>query len=98
MVDSSRLPISDELRKASTDNFVVALEGIGAIVAGKDSALLVSYEESKTWFKKAVLETQDGVGDHYNGHGNGRRHKASCVIGPVRWEADLKQSFECPTP
>lgn len=61
MVDSSRLPIGDELRKASTDNFVVALEGIGAIVAGKDSALLVSYEESKTLFKKAVLETQDGV-------------------------------------
>ena len=61
MVDSSRLPISDELRKASTDNLVVALEGIGAIVAGKDSALLVSYEESKTLFKKAVLETQDGV-------------------------------------
>lgn len=61
MVDSSRLPISDELRKASTDNFVVALEGIGAIVAGKDSALLVSYEESKTLFKKAVLETHDGV-------------------------------------
>lgn len=61
MVDSSRLPISDELRKASTDNFVVALEGIGAIVAGKDSALLVSYEESKTLFNKAVLETQDGV-------------------------------------
>ena len=61
MVDSSRLPISDELRKASTDNFVVALEGIGAIVAGKDSALLVSYEESKTLSKKAILETQDGV-------------------------------------
>lgn len=61
MVDSSRLPISDELRKASTDNFVVALEGIVAIVTGNDSALLVSYEESKMLFKKAVLETQDGV-------------------------------------
>lgn len=61
VIDSFRLPISDELRKASTDNFVVALEGIGAIAAGKDSTLLGSHEDFRTLFKKAVLETQDGV-------------------------------------
>ena len=61
VVDSFRLPISDELRKASTDNFVVALEGIGAIAAGKDSTLLGSHEDFRVLFRKAVLETQAGV-------------------------------------
>ena len=60
MVDSSRLPISDELRKASTDNFVVALEGIVAIVTGNDSVLLVSYEESKMLFKKPFWRLKIG--------------------------------------
>lgn len=39
----------------------MALEGIGAIAAGKDSALLGTHEEFRKLFRKAVLETQDGV-------------------------------------
>lgn len=61
VVDAFRLPISDELRKASTDNFVVALEGIGAVAAGKDGALLGTHEAFRTLFGKAVRETQDWV-------------------------------------
>ena len=61
VVDPFRLPISDELRKASTDNFVMALEGIGALTAGKNSALLGTHEEFRMLFGKAVRETQDGV-------------------------------------
>ena len=61
VVDSSRLPISKDLRKASTDNFVVALEAIGAIAPGKDSNLLGTHEEFRRLFRKAVLETQEGV-------------------------------------
>ena len=61
VVDAFRLPISDELRKASTDNFVLALEGIGAVAAGKDGALLGTHKAFRTLFGKAVRETRDGV-------------------------------------
>lgn len=61
MIDSFRLPISNELRKASTDNFIVALEAIGAIAAQKDSTLLGSHDDFRALFRKAVLETQQGV-------------------------------------
>lgn len=61
LVDSLRLPISNELRKASTDNIMMAVEGIGAIAAERDNALLGSHEVFRNLFGKAVLETQDGV-------------------------------------
>ena len=51
----------DYIRKASTDNFAVALEGFGALAAGKDGALLGTHEEFRMLFGKAVRETQDGV-------------------------------------
>ena len=61
IVDSFRHPLIDELRKASTDQLMMALEEIGAIAAGKSAPLLGSHEEFRELFKNAVVETQQGV-------------------------------------
>ena len=61
MVDSFRLPFSDGQRKGSTDNYLTALGGVGALAAGKDTALLGSDEEFRTLSGKVLQETQSGV-------------------------------------
>ena len=61
MVDSFRLPFSDGQRKASTDNYLTALEGVGVLVASKDITLLGSNEEFRMLFGKVLQETQSGV-------------------------------------
>lgn len=61
IVDSLRHPLIDELRKASTDQIMMALEEIGAIAAGKSAPLLGSHEKFRELFKNAVVETQQGV-------------------------------------
>ncbi|CAF9937756.1 hypothetical protein IMSHALPRED_000534 [Imshaugia aleurites] len=61
VVDSLRLPPIDDLRKATTDNFMVGFEEIGGIAAGKSSELLGSHEEFRELFRKAIEETQQGV-------------------------------------
>ena len=60
-MDCFRRPPIDDLRKATTDNFLMGLEEIGAIATSKSIALLGSHEEYKELFKNAVLETQQGV-------------------------------------
>lgn len=62
VVDKARLPIIDDLRKASTDNFVTALEEIGHVVperGGKVGEL--GTKEFAELFNKAVQEMQRGV-------------------------------------
>ena len=61
MVDSFRLPFSDGQRKASTDNYLTALERVGALAAGKDIKLLGLDEEFRTLFVKVLQKTQSGV-------------------------------------
>lgn len=61
LVDSFRLPPIDDLRKASTDNYMVGLEEIGAIATDKSTALLGSHKEFRVLLANAVQEAQQGV-------------------------------------
>ena len=61
LVDTVRPPPVDALRKASTDNYMLGLEEIGAIAADRSTELLGSHEEFRDLMKNAVQETQQGV-------------------------------------
>ncbi|KAF7856040.1 hypothetical protein EAF04_009996 [Stromatinia cepivora] len=58
VVDSFRLPRSDELRHISTDNFLMGLEDLGYVVSEK---ALGNRKEYRQALNKAVLETRKGV-------------------------------------
>ena len=61
VIDSIRLPLIDDLCKASTDNFIVALEEIGTLATNESRELMGTHEHFRSLFKKAVLEAQQGV-------------------------------------
>lgn len=61
VIDSFRLPITDHLRRASTDNFIMALEEIGSIASAKNVDLLGTPENFRELWKRAVMETERGV-------------------------------------
>lgn len=61
LVNSIRLPPIDDICKASTDNYILDVEHIGAIAAGKSSASVGSHEEFRELLKNAVQENQQGV-------------------------------------
>jgi len=61
VIESFRLPLSDNLRRASTDNFIMALEEIGAIASAKDVELLGTWDDYRALWKRALMETERGV-------------------------------------
>ncbi|OCK76708.1 hypothetical protein K432DRAFT_335180 [Lepidopterella palustris CBS 459.81] len=62
--DSIRLPISDELRKASTDNFLMGLEDMGKVLTERDERILESKRQFNENFMQALQETGKGVSLH----------------------------------
>ncbi|KAL9117422.1 MAG: hypothetical protein Q9187_006041 [Circinaria calcarea] len=63
LLDSSRLPISNDLRKASTDDWLSGLEDIGYVVTSRGGIAnpLGTLKEFRELFNKMVKETQQGV-------------------------------------
>lgn len=60
-LDNSRLPISNDLRKPSTDDFVMALEEIGRLASNRDSELVGTPQEWEASFHGLVEEVGRGV-------------------------------------
>ena len=60
-LDAFRLPISDDLRKPSTDNFVMALEEVGRLASSRDPTLLGTSEEWMALFHDLLEEVGRGV-------------------------------------
>lgn len=58
---SSRVPPINDICKASTDNYILDVEEVGAIAAGKSSASVGSHEEFRELLKNAVQENQQRV-------------------------------------
>ena len=61
LIGFTRFPPVNDLRKATTDNYLMGMEDIGVMAASKPSALLGSHEEFRDLFTKAVQETEQGV-------------------------------------
>ena len=61
VLDAFRMPISDDLRKPSADDFVMALEEIGQLASGKDPELLGTPAEWEGLFRGLVEDMGRGV-------------------------------------